>query len=64
MTSFPKIGKGLFGEGSPTIGVSILVGMAAIEIDFPSALPGVARVRIALLKALSLIFPDNAFSDS
>ena len=56
--------EGRFGVATLILGVSNLVGIPVIEMDFPNALPGVARVRIALLKALSLIFPDNAFSDS
>ena len=52
-----------FGVVTLILGVSKLVGIPVIEIDFPNPLPGVERVRIALLKALSLRFPDNAFSD-
>ena len=59
-----------FGAGALILGVSIfkLVGIPVIEIDLPNAkdpnLPGIARVRIELFKALSLSFPDNAFTDS
>ena len=64
------VGAGPFGAGALILGVSIfkLVGIPVIEIDLPNAkdpnLPGIARVRIELFKALSLSFPDNAFTDS
>ena len=64
------VAVGPFGAGALILGVSIfkLVGIPVIEIDLPNAkdpnLPGIARVRIELFKALSLSFPDNAFTDS
>ena len=63
-------GAGLFGAGTLSFGGSIfkLAGRPVIEMDLPNAkdpnLPGIARVRIELFKALSLSFPDNAFTDS
>ena len=65
LVSLPLIvSEGRFGVATLVLGVSNIVGIPVIEMDFPNASPGVARVRIALLKALSLRFPDNAFSDS
>ena len=63
-------GAGLFGLGTLSFGGSIfkLAGRPVIEMDLPNAndpdVPGIARVRIELFKALSLSFPDNAFTDS
>ena len=64
------VAVGPFGAGALILGVSIfkLAGIPVIEIDLPNAkdpnLPGIGRVRIELFKALSLSFPDNAFTDS
>ena len=58
-------GAGPFGAGALNLGGSIfkLVGRPVIEMDLPNAkdpnLPGVARVRIALFKAVSLRVPDR-----
>ena len=58
-------GAGLFGAGTLSFGGSIfkLVGTPVIEMDLPNAkdpnLPGFARVRIALFKAVSLRVPDR-----
>ena len=58
-------GAGPFGAGTLSLGGSIfkLVGRPVIEMDLPNAkdpnLPGVARVRIALFKAVSLRVPDR-----
>ena len=63
-------GAGPFGARTVNFGGSIfkLVGTPVIEMDLPNAkdpnLPGIARVRIELFKAVSLRFPDNAFTDS
>ena len=59
------VGAGPFGAGALNLGGSIfkLVGRPVIEMDLPNAkdpnLPGVARVRIALFKAVSLRVPDR-----
>ena len=59
------VGAGPFGAGTLNLGGSIfkLVGRPVIEMDLPNAkdpnLPGVARVRIALFKAVSLRVPDR-----
>ena len=61
----PPFGAGPFGAGALNLGGSIfkLVGRPVIEMDLPNAkdpnLPGVARVRIALFKAVSLRVPDR-----
>ena len=58
-------GAGLFGAGALSFGGSIfkLAGRPVIEMDLPNAndpdVPGVARVRIALFKAVSLRVPDS-----
>ena len=58
-------GAGPFGAGALNLRGSIfkLVGRPVIEMDLPNAkdpnLPGVARVRIALFKAVSLRVPDR-----
>ena len=58
-------GAGLFGAGALSFGGSIfkLAGRPVIEMDLPNAndpdVPGVARVRIALFKAVSLRVPDK-----
>ena len=58
-------GAGPFGAGALNLRGSIfkLVGRPVIEMDLPNAkdpnLPGVARVRIALFKAVSLRGPDR-----
>ena len=58
-------GAGPFGAGALNLRGSIfkLVGIPVIEMDLPNAkdpnLPGVARVRIALFKAVSLRVPDR-----
>ena len=58
-------GEGLFGAGALSFGGSIfkLAGRPVIEMDLPNAndpeVPGVARVRIALFKAVSLRVPDR-----
>ena len=63
-------GAGPFGAGALNLRGSIfkLVGRPVIEMDLPNAkdpnLPGIARVRIESFKAVSLRFPDNAFTDS
>ena len=54
-----------FGAGALSFGGSIfkLAGRPVIEMDLPNAndpdVPGVARVRIALFKAVSLRVPDK-----
>ena len=59
------VGAGPFGPRALNLGGSIfkLVGRPVIEMDLPNAkdpnLPGVARVRIALFKAVSLRVPDR-----
>ena len=59
------VGAGPFGAWALNLGGSIfkLVGRPVIEMDLPNAkdpnLPGVARVRIALFKAVSLRVPDR-----
>ena len=59
------LGEGPFGTVALNLGGSIfkLVGRPVIEMDLPNAndpdLPGVARVRIALFKAVSLRVPDR-----
>tara|TARA_Y200000002_G_scaffold146411_1_gene121016 strand:+ start:213 stop:551 length:339 start_codon:yes stop_codon:yes gene_type:complete len=64
------VGAGPLGAGALILGVSIfkLAGIPVIEMDLPNAkdpnLPGIARVRIESFKAVSLRFPDNAFTDS
>ena len=66
----PLVGAGPLGAGTLTLGVSIfkLAGIPVIEMDLPNAkdpnLPGIARVRLESFKAVSLRFPDNAFTDS
>ena len=61
----PLVGVGPFGTETLNLGGSIfkLVGKPVIEIDLPNAndpeVPGVARVRIALFKAVSLRVPDK-----
>ena len=61
----PLFGAGPFGAEALNLGGSIfkLVGRPVIEMDLPNAkdpnLPGVARVRIALFKAVSLRVPDK-----
>ena len=64
--AFPLLlGAGPFGARTVNFGGSIfkLVGRPVIEMDLPNAkdpnLPGVARVRIALFKAVSLRVPDS-----
>ena len=58
-------GAGLFGAGALSFGGSIfkLAGRPVIEMNLPNAndpdVPGVARVRIALFKAVSLRVPDK-----
>ena len=58
-------GAGPFGAGALNLRGSIfkLVGRPVIEMDLPNAndpdVPGVARVRIALFKAVSLRVPDR-----
>ena len=58
-------GAGLFGAGALSFGGSIfkLACRPVIEMDLPNAndpdVPGVARVRIALFKAVSLRVPDR-----
>ena len=58
-------GAGPFGARTVNFGGSIfkLVGTPVIEMDLPNAkdpnLPGFARVRIALFKAVSLRVPDR-----
>ena len=58
-------GAGPFGAWALNLRGSIfkLVGRPVIEMDLPNAkdpnLPGVARVRIALFKAVSLRVPDR-----
>ena len=58
-------GAGLFGAGALSFGGSIfkLAGRPVIEMNLPNAndpdVPGVARVRIALFKAVSLRVPDR-----
>ena len=58
-------GAGPFGAGALNLRGSIfkLLGRPVIEMDLPNAkdpnLPGVARVRIALFKAVSLRVPDR-----
>ena len=58
-------GAGLFGAGALSFGGSIfkLAGRPVIEMNLPNAndpdVPGVARVRIALFKAVSLRVPDS-----
>ena len=58
-------GAGPFGAGALNLRGSIfkLAGRPVIEMDLPNAkdpnLPGVARVRIALFKAVSLRVPDR-----
>ena len=58
-------GAGLFGAGTLSFGGSIfkLAGRPVIEMNLPNAndpeVPGVARVRIALFKAVSLRVPDR-----
>ena len=55
----------LFGAGTLSFGGSIfkLAGRPVIEMNLPNAndpdVPGVARVRIALFKAVSLRVPDK-----
>ena len=64
------VGAGPLGAGALILGVSIfkLTGIPVIEMALPNAkdpnLPGIARVRIESFKAVSLRFPDNAFTDS
>tara|TARA_A100001011_G_C13674170_1_gene580875 strand:- start:45 stop:383 length:339 start_codon:yes stop_codon:yes gene_type:complete len=64
------VGAGPLGAGALILGVSIfkLAGIPVIEMDLPNAkdpnLPGIARVTIESFKAVSLRFPDNAFTDS
>ena len=64
------VGAGPLGAGALILGGSIfkLAGIPVIEMDLPNAkdpnLPGIARVRVELFKAVSLRFPDNAFTDS
>ena len=59
------VGAGPLGAGALILGVSIfkLAGTPVIEMDLPNAkdpnLPGFARVRIALFKAVSLRVPDS-----
>ena len=59
------VGAGPFGAGALNLGGWIfkLVGRPVIEMDLPNAndpnVPGVARVRIALFKAVSLRVPDR-----
>ena len=59
------VGVGPFGAGALILGVSIfkLAGRPVIEMNLPNAndpdVPGVARVRIALFKAVSLRVPDS-----
>tara|TARA_S200000501_G_scaffold192255_1_gene181089 strand:+ start:244 stop:576 length:333 start_codon:yes stop_codon:yes gene_type:complete len=66
----PLVGAGPLGAGALILGVSIfkLAGIPVIEMDLPNAkdpnLPGIARVRLESFKAVSLRFPDNAFTDS
>ena len=66
----PLVVAGPLGAGALILGVSIfkLAGIPVIEMDLPNAkdpnLPGIARVRIESFKAVSLRFPDNAFTDS
>ena len=58
-------GAGLFGAGTLSFGGSIfkLAGRPVIEMNLPNAndpeVPGVARVRIALFRAVSLRVPDR-----
>ena len=58
-------GAGPFGAGALNLRGSIfkLVGRPVIEMDLPNAkdpnLPGFARVRIALFRAVSLRVPDR-----
>tara|TARA_B100000475_G_C14723820_1_gene198775 strand:- start:13 stop:345 length:333 start_codon:yes stop_codon:yes gene_type:complete len=59
------VGAGPLGTGGMNFGGSILksVGIPVIEMDLPNAIepnvPGVARVRVALFKAVSLRVPAS-----
>ena len=66
LPAFPLLlGAGPFGARAVNFGGSIfkLVGRPVIEMELPNAkdpnLPGFARVRIALFRAVSLRVPDS-----